>query len=248
VPNSPLPETIAALVDALTALPGAIAVVLGGSRGGGTGDAGSDWDLCVYYRREIDLDALTAYGTVHAPGSWGRLMNGGAWLTYGGEKVDVLLRDLNVVEHWLHRAQSGEFEVDALLGYLAGIPTYSLCAELALCHRLHGDLPPPPVFPEPLALAGSAHWRFSSTFSLMYARMHARRGNLAGTVGQASKALMEAAHALACERGQWELNEKRLVSQVGLDPVQARFGQVPQDPPGLCQWVDTVAADLGITG
>jgi len=32
------------------------------------------------------------------PGSWGRLMNGGAWLKIG-ERIDVLLRDLTVVEH-----------------------------------------------------------------------------------------------------------------------------------------------------
>ncbi|HTD86487.1 MAG TPA: hypothetical protein VK850_07905 [Candidatus Binatia bacterium] len=29
---------------------------------------------------------------------------------------------------------NGEFKVDALPGYLAGIPTYSLCAERASCH------------------------------------------------------------------------------------------------------------------
>src|SRR5262249_50228399 len=34
------------------------------------------------------------------PGAWGRLMNGGAWHRCGGEKVDVILRDLVVVEHW----------------------------------------------------------------------------------------------------------------------------------------------------
>ena len=49
-------------------------------------------------------------------------MNGGAWLRCGGEKVDVLLRDLDVVEHWTRRAEQGEFEVDALLGYLDGVP------------------------------------------------------------------------------------------------------------------------------
>ena len=37
------------------------------------------------------------------------------------KKVDVILRDLDVVEYWTRRAQEGEFERDALLGYLAGI-------------------------------------------------------------------------------------------------------------------------------
>jgi hypothetical protein len=53
-------------------------------------------------------------------------MNGGAWLEIGGEPVDVLLRDLTAVEHRTARAERGEFEVDALLGYTAGVPAYLL--------------------------------------------------------------------------------------------------------------------------
>ena len=40
----------------------------------------------------------------------------------------MLLRDLDVVDHWSQRAIEGSFEVDCLLPYLAGIPTYSLMA------------------------------------------------------------------------------------------------------------------------
>ena len=126
-----LPVSIAALVDELAALNGTVAVVLGGSRALGTHDADSDWDLGVYYRGAIDLAPLSVHGTVHPPGSWGRLMNGGAWLQCEGQRVDVLLRDLDAVEHWTQRAEAGEFEVDALLGYTAGVPTYLLTAELA---------------------------------------------------------------------------------------------------------------------
>ena len=46
-------------------MPGTIAVVLGGSHALGAGDAGSDWDLGLYYRGTIDLAALAARGTVH---------------------------------------------------------------------------------------------------------------------------------------------------------------------------------------
>jgi len=124
-----LPQPIAELVDMLTAMPGRVAVVLGGSRALGSSDEKSDWDLGLYYRGTINLTALAAHGVVYSPGSWGRVMNGGAWLRCGGEKVDVILRDLDVVEHWTRRAEQGEFEVDALLGYLARVPTYSLSAE-----------------------------------------------------------------------------------------------------------------------
>ena len=104
-----LPQPIADLVTELAAMPGTAAVALGGSRVLGTGAAGTDWDFGVYYRGTIDLTALAARGTVYPPGAWGRLMNGGAWLVCGGERVDVLLRDLDVVEHWTRRAELGEF-------------------------------------------------------------------------------------------------------------------------------------------
>lgn len=240
-----LPQPIAELVDVLAAMPGAVAVVLGGSRALGSNDAGSDWDLGLYYRGTIDLTALAARGTVYPPGSWGRVMNGGAWLRCGEEKVDVLLRDLDVVEHWTRRAENGEFERDALLGYLAGIPTYSLSAELASCRPLRGEIPAAP-FPPKLAAAAPPVWRFCRSFSLDYARMHARRGNLAGATGQAAAAVMEEAHAILCEHGQWICNEKRLMDAAGLVGLKTLFAQVPIESAGLAQWVDLVADQLGV--
>ena len=126
-----LPEQVAELAKVLAAMPGAVAVALGGSRALGVGDADSDWDFGLYYRGRIDLAALTARGTVHPPGAWGRLLNGGAFLRCGTAKVDVALRDLDVVEHWTRRAGQGEFEVDHMLGFVVRLPTYLLAAELA---------------------------------------------------------------------------------------------------------------------
>jgi hypothetical protein len=69
VPESrtPLPQPVADLVDVVAAMPGTIAVVLGGSRAFGSSDAGSDWDLGLYYRSTIDLTALGAHGVVYPP-------------------------------------------------------------------------------------------------------------------------------------------------------------------------------------
>ena len=242
---SDLPQPVTELVEVLAAMPGTVAVVLGGSRALGSNDVGSDWDLGLYYRGAVDLTALEARGLVYPPGSWGRVMNGGAWLRCGGEKVDVLLRDLDVVEHWTRRAEEGEFEVDALLGYLAGVPTYHLSAELASCRVLCGKIPAAP-FPAKLVTAAPPRWRFCRSFSLDYARMHARRGNLAGATGQAAKAVMEEAHAILCESGQWVCNEKRLIEISGLAGLRALFAQVPLDSAGLVQWVDLVGGGLGV--
>lgn len=240
-----LPQPVVEVVELLASMPGAVAVVLGGSRALASSDAGSDWDLGLYYRRAIDLTALTARGTVFPPGSWGRLMNGGAWLRCGSEKVDVLLRDLDVVEHWTRRAENGEFERDALLGYLAGIPTYTLSAELASCRPLHGDIPAAP-FPAKLAATAPAVWRFCRSFSLDYARMHARRSNAVGVTGLAAAAVMEEAHAIVCERGEWVCNEKRLIETAGLTDLHSLFAQVPDGSANLVRWVDLIAERLGV--
>lgn len=240
-----LPPAVAELVDVLAGLPGAIAIVLGGSHALRSADTHSDWDLGLYYRRAIDLTALSARGTVHPPGSWGRVMNGGAWLRCEGHKVDVLLRDLDIVEHWSRQAENGEFDVDSLLGYIAGIPTYTLTAELASCRLLRGDLPAPPRYPSALMASGAARWRFCRTFSLDCARMHAARGNVAGAIGHTARAVMEEAHAILCERGEWVCNEKRLIEAAGLSGVQAVLARTP-DLSNLVQWVDVVADRLGV--
>jgi hypothetical protein len=239
-----LPPAIAKLADALATMPGAVAVVLGGSRAAGTASAASDWDLGVYYRGRLDTSALAPFGTVHPPGSWGRIMNGGAWLQIEGTKVDVLLRDLEVVDHWTARAEEGDFEIDALLGYVAGVPTYSLMAERAVARVVHGSLPEVGGYPSRLAENATARWRFSSDFTLTYARMQAAKGDVIGTVGQAAKAVLEAAHAKICSSGRWILNEKGLVSMAGLSRVHASFESVPREPDGLVTWIDRLRSDL----
>src|SRR5687768_7763597 len=101
MPGPNLPAPVAALAEQLAALPGAVAVVLGGSRATATHGADSDWDLGVYYRgprRPLDPDELRRLGHdgfVSGLGEWGPIVNGGAWLTVGGAAVDVLYRDLD---------------------------------------------------------------------------------------------------------------------------------------------------------
>ena len=240
-----LPPDVGPLARTLAALPGAVAVVLGGSRGAGDADDGSDWDLAVYYRGAIGLGALEPYGKVHPPGSWGRIMNGGAWFRVGDTDVDLILRDLDVALHWTEQAAAGAFELDALLGYLAGIPTYSLAAELASGRVLAGELPGVGPMPPALVETAPPRWRFARDFSLEYARMHAARGNVAGAAGQAARAAMEEAHARVCERGQWTLNEKRLLATAGLGGLSEAFARLPAQSSALLVWVDEIARVLG---
>src|SRR5262249_34350496 len=133
----------------------------------------------------------------------------------------------------------------ALLGYVAGVPTYTLAAELASCRVLHGTIPTN-AYPAKLAAAGPPRWRFCRSFSLAYARTQAKRGNLVGATGQTAKAVMEEAHAIMCERGEWVCNEKRLIDAAGLTGTQALFGHVPTERAGLIEWVGLVGERLGM--
>lgn len=239
-----LPASIATLVDRLADVSGVVAIVLGGSRADGSADASSDWDLGLYYAGGLDMAALGQLGDFHPPGSWGRIMNGGAWLTVDSMKVDVLLRDVAVLEHWSMAAAQGTFEIDALLGYLAGVPTYSLVAERSVAKVLRGTLAEPLAYPAALGEIGAERWRFHRRFSLDYARAHAKRGDALGAVGQAAKAVMEEAHARLCAQRQWVLNEKRLVQRAGLQTTQDLFGEIPSAVTDLVAWLERVDAAL----
>jgi hypothetical protein len=239
-----VPAHISALCDELIAMPGATAVVVGGSRAAGAALATSDWDLGVYYRDAVDLPALAAQGRVPPPGAWGRIMNGGAWLQLHGTAVDVLLRDLTAVEQWAAAARQGRFDIDGLPGYVAGIPTYSLVAEASTALVVRGVLELDTAFPDALATAAPLRWRFNRDFSLHHASMHADRGNTAGVVGQSARAVFEEAHARHCERSRWALNEKRLVADAGMDHVQDLLAEPGRTPAGLHAVVDAIADAL----
>jgi hypothetical protein len=160
--------------------------------------------------------------------------------------VDVLLRDLDVVHHWAEEARRGRYEVDALLGYAAGAPTYMLLAELAVSHAVAGALPEAGPYPDALAETGERRWRVHAEFSLTHALMRAERGDVTGVAAQAAKAVLEAAHARACHARHWILNEKGLVERAGLGVMHARFASIPAESGALLEWVRGLAAALGV--
>ena len=171
-------------------------------------------------------------------------MNGGAWLSVGGAEVDVILRDAAVVEHWTDLAEVGEFEVDGLLAYLAGVPTYSLAAERHAARVLRGETPRGIDFPERLAETATARWRWCSRFTLEQAQARAERGDVVGASGQAARAIIEEAHARLCARREWVLNEKRIVERAGLTEVPRVFAGAPEEARALVEWVGRIGAAL----
>lgn len=226
---------VSTIVEQLGRVRGVKAIALGGSRARGLARADSDWDFGVYYRGEIDVEAIRALGYpghVTEPGAWGRIVNGGAWLEVERERVDVLYRDLDVVEHWLAEADVGRFEIDRVGGHVAGLPTYTLVGELALGTVLRGVLPRP-SYSMLLRRAAPPVWEGDAAFSLLVAEQQAARGDAAACAGLLARAVLAVAHARLAARGAWALNEKGLIFQAGLEDAAEILTAVGWTPPRL---------------
>jgi hypothetical protein len=222
------------IVPRLVPLPGVVAVVLGGSRARGTNRPDSDWDIGLYYRGAFDAGLIAGLGFpghVAQPGEWGRIVNGGAWLSVEGEPVDVLLRDLDVVEGCWADAQAGRFDVDNVEGHIAGLPTYTPVGELAISRVLHGRLPQV-TYPDALRETAGRRWRWGGAFSLVYAEKYAARGDVALAAGTMARATVQTAHGVLAERGEWVLNEKGIVDAAGLGAAHGIIGTGGNDPEG----------------
>ncbi len=210
------------LAERLAQIPGVEVVTLGGSRAAGTARAHSDWDFGLYYRTTIDPEdvrALGFAGEVFAPGEWGTVPNGGAWLEVDGTRVDLVYRDLATVEEWTADAQAGRFRVFREVGYVAGAPTYSYAAELAINRHLIGALPRP-AFSAALRTRAPEFWHRLAIGGLKFAESHAHRDDAVACAGNLAVATLATAHARMCARGEWYLNEKDLLSRAGLEAVQ----------------------------
>jgi hypothetical protein len=216
------------LAEQLAGIPGVVAVTLGGSRARGEALPDSDWDFGLYYRGAIDIAAVRSLGhegVVVEPGAWGRLVNGGAWLTIDGQRVDLLYRDLDVVEHWQDEAERGRFEVDQVPGFLAGMATYVLVGELALAKTLVGSLPRPD-FPEPLRTSAGDYWLRITDFTLGLGSELARRGDRLAAIGTLLQAAVASAQARLAARGEWALNEKRILERAGFHEAVSAFNSL----------------------
>jgi hypothetical protein len=223
-----------ALASRLAAIPGVVAVTLGGSRATGTHGEDSDWDFGLYYRGAIDPDDVRALGwpgQVFAPGEWGRLVNGGAWLQADGAVVDLIYRDLDDVLAWTAAAEQGRFEIQREVGYVAGIATYVLAGELALGEVLHGELPRP-SFPRRLRQAAPPRWYRLAAGALAVGRVHAARGDRIAALANFTQAVLATAQGRLAADAVWVLNEKRLVERADLSPAQPLLDDVDLDRTG----------------
>jgi hypothetical protein len=217
------------VTGAVSAMPGAEAVMLGGSRARGDYRPDSDWDFAVYYRGDVPteyFDSLGWPGTVYRPGEWGQVMYGGAVFDLDGRHFDIHYRNLDVVEHWTAEAAAGRFSVHQLGFHVAGIPTYMLAGELATGRMLLGELDRPAGYPEALRVSAPEYWFRRAASELDYAQYWVDDANAVSLAASLARATLETAHARLAGAGHWALNEKRMVRQAGLDDLIPVLGAV----------------------
>ncbi len=140
-----VPEAVIPLIEALREITSIQAVVLGGSRARGTHLSGSDVDLGLYYDPSLPLDIpaldqlVSRYddrrqpGLVTSIGGWGPHINGGGWLKIDGIPVDLIYRDLGMVQKAISDCTAGRLEVYDQPGHPFGFLNSIYAAEIVLC-------------------------------------------------------------------------------------------------------------------
>ncbi len=241
--------TLLAMAERLAAMPGIMAVALGGSRARGDHVRTSDVDLGLYYRDSPDLDALRSYATelgndpasVKSPGEWGPWVDGGAWLRVGDVPVDWIYRDASRVTASVAAAIAGDTRRYPQVGHPFGFPAHAYAAEVAvsipladpegLLADLRGRLT---TYPQALR-AALIDDLWVAEFHLAAARKGAVRSDSVYVAACVSDALLIAAHAVHGRAGRWATNEKGLV---------AAAGGCPQAPPRLAERCEEAIASV----
>lgn len=232
-------ELVGDLVTSLAAVPGVVAIALGGSWARGDARADSDIDLALYYRDAAppDLAAVRAIARRFDAGGdpvvtglyeWGPWVNGGAWLHTRAGKIDLIYRSVEHVARVIDAAERGEHEAHFSQQPPYGYFSVTYLAETDCCVALvdaSGVIETlkrrVASYPSALrrALVASSLW--SVEFTLYAARDLASRGDVYGTAGCLSRAASALVQAL------FALNERYFASdKTALAAIDA-FAQRP---------------------
>jgi hypothetical protein len=237
-------DSVLPLIEDLKTVPGIRAIVLGGSRARGGGDASSDTDFGIYYdpERPLEVAALEQvaarrderkqFGLVTSIGGWGPWINGGGWLRVDGSAVDLLYRDTSRVESMIDGCIAGHIEVVYQPGHPLGFLSSIYAGEIAVCQALWD--PTGWVassknrlsdYPQALRRELVRRFGFEAGFCLLIAEKPVRRADVsyvAGCVFRAVSCLLVVLFAL--NREHW-LNEKGALNLAGkFRIVPIRFG------------------------
>jgi predicted nucleotidyltransferase len=235
-------ELVSSLTKQLGAIPGIRAIVLGGSHARGRAQPKSDIDLYLFYSEAapFSIQSIRELAEVvnDTPGpvvtdfyGWGRWVNGGAWLTIGGQRVDFVYRNLEHLERVIAEAEAGRYELDyvqqppfgffsaAYLGEVAVcIPLFDPEARLDVLKRRVAD------YPEALRQAVVQDYLFQADLGLAaFAPKFAGRSGPYGTAACLARAVNQLLLVLFALNRKYLMDDKTALAEV------AEFERAPRE-------------------
>jgi predicted nucleotidyltransferase len=235
-------ELVSSLTRRVGAITGVKAVVLGGSHARGRAQPGSDIDLGLLYskaapfsiqsvRRLAEEINDSAGPVVTDFYGWGPWVNGGAWLTIGGQRVDFIYRSLEHIERVIAEAEAGRYELHYLqqppFGFFSGtylgeiavcIPLFDPEARLDALKRRVAD------YPDALRRAVVQDFLFMGEFTLTaFAPKVAARSDTNGTAACLTRAVNELVLALFALNRKYPINDKTALLEI------AEFERAPRE-------------------
>ena len=180
-------------------------------------------------------------------GGWGPWIVGGGWLTIGGQKVDLLYRQIESVERVIRECREGRVSMDCQPGHPHGFYSAIWVGEVALCRplsdsrgaiaRLKAMTAP---YPEALREALIRRFQWEILFSIENARTALRKGDATYIAGCGFRSLARAAQVLFAVNRNYLINEKGALTVANLtDRVKSVWQAI-----GLCAF-DVALTELG---
>lgn len=242
---SPAQRTLVSSISGrLAEIPGVRGVVLGGSYARGCAQPDSDIDLGIFYSEAapfpIDAVRSLAEAVNDTPGpvvsgfyEWGKWVNGGAWLTIAGQRLDFIYRSLEHVDRVIAEAHSGRYEIDYLqqppFGYFSptclgeisiGLPLFDPDGWLESSKR---KVDP---YPEALRRSLIQDFLWMAEFNLaLFASKFAARADTFNTLACLTRAIHQIAMALFALNRRYPLNDKTMLAEIeAFETAPPRFG------------------------
>ncbi|HEX4951752.1 MAG TPA: nucleotidyltransferase domain-containing protein [Blastocatellia bacterium] len=234
-------ELISSLTERLSAINEMKAVVLGGSHARGRAKPESDIDLGLFYSEVTPFsiqqlrELAEAVNDIANPVvtdfyGWGPWVNGGAWLTIVGQRVDFIYRNLEHVESVIAEAEAGRYELDYAQQPPFGFFSATYLGELAICvplfdpdARVAGLKQRVANYPEALLCAIVQDYLWQAEFNLAaFARKFAARGDAYGTAACLTRVVHQLVLVLFALNRQYLLNDKTALAEIAAFTIAPR--------------------------
>jgi predicted nucleotidyltransferase len=234
-------DLVTLLVKRLGAIPGVRAVVLGGSYARGRARPGSDIDLGIVYSETSPFSVQSVRELAEAVNDvaepvvtdfyqWGPWVNGGAWLTIDGQRVDFIYRNFEQMQRVIAEAEAGRYELHYLQQPPFGFFSGTYLGEIAVCVPLFdpdawiaGLKRRVAEYPEALRQSLIQDFLFMAEFTITaFAPKYAARSDAFGTAACLARAVNELSIVLFALNRRYLLNDKTALEEV------AEFARAPE--------------------